>query len=136
MIKNCEKLQNYRVKYGKKGQILSEVCMIKKESFIVLFTCTSNVMKKVYLKGWFTHHQICCQDLLVSRTQKIQPDFFILASLLDRWVQHVNWLPPRTIAVQLFLVSPTNWFGRLQINLLIFGGRLGYFVWEELVFQA
>ena len=110
--------------------------MIKKESLIVLFTCTSNVMKKVYLKGWFTHHQICCQDLLVSQTQKIQPDFFILASLLDRGVQHVNWLPPRTIAVQLFLVSPTNWFGRLRINLLIFGGRLGYFVWEELVFQA
>ena len=31
--------------------------MIKKQRLKVLFT--SDVMKKVYLKGWFTRHQIC-----------------------------------------------------------------------------
>ena len=30
VLQNCEKLQNYRFKEDKKGQILSEVCMIKK----------------------------------------------------------------------------------------------------------
>ena len=30
VLQNCEKLQNYKFKYGKKEQILSEVCMIKK----------------------------------------------------------------------------------------------------------
>ena len=36
----------------------------KKQRLIVLFT--SDVMKKVYLKGWFTRHQISRQDLLVK----------------------------------------------------------------------
>ena len=31
---------------------------------------------------------------------------------------YVNWLPPRTIVCQLFIVPPTNWLGRLWINLL------------------
>ena len=29
--------------------------------------------------------------------------FFILASLLDRGMQRVNWLPPRTIVARVFL---------------------------------
>ena len=36
VLQNCEKLQNYRFKEGKKEQILSEVCMIKKQRLIVL----------------------------------------------------------------------------------------------------
>ena len=54
--------------------------------------------------------------------------FFILASLLiDRGMQHVNWLPPRTMVcfiklylgtVQLSIVSPTEWLERLWINLI------------------
>ena len=51
--------------------------MIKKECLIVLFA--SDVMKKVYLKDWFTRHQIRRQEILVKetcRTQKIPPDFF------------------------------------------------------------
>ena len=52
--------------------------------------------------------------------------FFILASLLDRGMQPVNFLPPRTIvcfinlylgAVQLSIVSPKEWLERLWINL-------------------
>ena len=38
--------------------------MIKKQRLIVLLT--SDMMKKGYLKGWFTRHQICRQDLLVK----------------------------------------------------------------------
>ena len=30
ILQNCEKLQNYRFKYGKKEQILSDDCMVKK----------------------------------------------------------------------------------------------------------
>ena len=40
VLQNCEILQNYRVKSGKKEQILSDVCMIKKECLIVLFIST------------------------------------------------------------------------------------------------
>ena len=36
---------------------------------------------------------------------------------------------------RIFRGCPTNWLGRLWINLLIFGGRLGYFVWEEYWFS-
>ena len=51
--------------------------------------------------------------------------FFILASLLDREMHCVNWLPPKTIvcfiksyfgAVQLSIVSPTEWLERLWLN--------------------
>ena len=89
--------------------------------------------KKVYLKGWFTRHQICHQDLLVLKVNlsntKNLAWFLILASLLDRGMQRVNfWMPwLRTIvwciklyfgAVQLSIVSPTEWLERLWINLI------------------
>ena len=32
VLQNCENLQNYRFKWGKKEQILSEVCMIIKRA--------------------------------------------------------------------------------------------------------
>ena len=37
----------------------------KIQHVIELFT--SDVMKKGYLKGWFTRHHICRQDLLVEK---------------------------------------------------------------------
>ena len=60
--------------------------------------------------------------------------FFILASLLDRGMECVNWLPLRTIvcfinlyfgAVQLSIVSQTELLERLWINLcvILFGNR-------------
>ena len=53
--------------------------------------------------------------------------FVILASLLDRGVEYINWLPPRTIvcfielyfgAVQLSVVSQTELLERLWIKLM------------------
>ena len=64
--------------------------------------------------------------------------FFIFASLLDRGMERVNWLPPRTIgcfiklyfgAVQLSIVSQTELLERLWIKLIKLrcsGGRLKY----------
>ena len=71
----------------------------KKQRLIALFT--SNVMY-IYLEAWFTRHQICHQDLLVLKVNlsntKLPAWFLILASLLDRGMQRVNfWLPLRTI---------------------------------------
>ena len=66
-------------------------------------------VSKVYLKGWFTRHYICHQDLLVLRVNlsntKNPAWFVILASLLDRGIQRVNWMPPRTIVARVFLKS-------------------------------
>ena len=42
-------MQNYRFKWGKKEQILSEACMIKGQHLIVLFN--SDVMKKGIFKS-------------------------------------------------------------------------------------
>ena len=74
----------------------------------------------------FTRHQICRQDLLVNKSKldehKKFSDCFILTFLLDRGMQRVNWLQPRTIvcciklcfgSVQLSIVSLTEWLERL-----------------------
>ena len=122
----------------------------KKQRLIALFT--SNVMY-IYLKAWFTRHQICHQDLLVLKVNlsntKLPAWFLILASLLDRGMQRVNfWLPLRTIfcwikvyfgAVQLSIVSPTECLERLQINLINtggVGGRLGLFCLGRICFPG
>ena len=62
VVKNCRVIA--RFKQGKKEQILTEVCMIKKTAphSTVFFRRD----EKVYLKGWFTRHQICRQDLLAK----------------------------------------------------------------------
>ena len=56
--------------------------------------------EKVCLKGWFRR-----QDLLVTKLVEHKKFglIFILASLLDRGMQRVNWLPPRTIVAHVFL---------------------------------
>ena len=53
----------------------------------------------------FTRHQIRRQDLLVKKLVEHKKSrlIFILASLLDRGMQRVNWLPPRTIVAHVFL---------------------------------
>ena len=100
----CEKLQNWGA---------------AEQRLIVLFS--SDVMKKsmfkrlVYTPPNLSPRFTCKVNL--SNT-KIRPDFFILASLLlDKGMEHVNWLPPRTIvcfiklyfgAVQLSIVSLTE----------------------------
>ena len=35
-----------------------------------------NSVKKVYLKDWFTQHQVCRTQIFYE-TQKIRPDFFL-----------------------------------------------------------
>ena len=100
VLQNCEKLQNDR---AKKEQILSEVCMIKK-GLIVLFT--GDVVRKSMFKRLLytppdSSPRFTCK-LNLSNT-KNPAWFFILASLLDRGMQRVNWLPPRTIVARVFL---------------------------------
>ena len=100
VLQNCEKLQNDR---AKKEQILSKVCMIKK-GLIVLFT--GDVLRK----SMFKRLVYTPPDLSPRFTSKLNLSntknpawFFILASLLDRGMQRVNWLPPRTIVARVFL---------------------------------
>ena len=116
-------MQNYRIKWGKKERILSQVCMIKKQRLRVLLT--SDVMKRVYLKAWFTRHQICRQDLLVKytcQTQKIRPDFFYFGlpftqrkatCKLAATEDYRMFIKLHFGAVQLSIVSPTEWLERL-----------------------
>ena len=97
VLQNCEKLQNYR---AKKEQILSEVCMIKK-GLLVLFTwdvSRKSMLKSLVYRPPDSSPRFTCK---LCRTQKIRPN--ILASLLVRGMQRVNWLPPRTIMARVFL---------------------------------
>ena len=103
VLQNCEKLQNYRLNRAKKEQILSEVCMIKK-GLIVLFTrdvLRKSMFKRLVYTPQDSSPRFTCK-LNLSNT-KNQAGFFILASLLDRGMQRVNWLPPRTIVARVFL---------------------------------
>ena len=125
VLQNCEKLQNDR---AKKEQILSKVCMIKK-GLIVLFT--GDVLRKSMFKRLvYTPPDSSprfTSKLNLSNT-KNPAWFFILASLLlDRGMERVNWLPPRTIvcfiklyfgAVQLSIVSKTELLERLWIKVI------------------
>ena len=102
VLQNCEKLQNYR---AKKEQILSEVCMIKKGLHIVLFTwdvLRKSMFKRLVYTPPDSSPRFTCIKLNLSNT-KNPAWFFILASLLDRGMQRVNWLPPRTIVARVFL---------------------------------
>ena len=101
VLQNCEKQQNDR---AKKEQILSKVCMIKK-GLIVLFT--GDVLRKSMFKRLvYTPPDSSprfTSKLNLSNT-KNPAWFFILASLLDRGMQRVNWLPPRTTVARVFLI--------------------------------
>ena len=100
IVKNCRIIGLNR----EREQILSEVCMMKK-GFIVLLTCW-DVMRKSMFKGLVymppdSSPRFTCKVNL-SNT-KNPAWFFILASRLDRGMQHVNWLPPRTLVARVFL---------------------------------
>ena len=57
VLQNCENCRIIGLNRAKKEQILSEVCMKKTAPHSTAYHC---------LKGWFTRHQICRQDLLGS----------------------------------------------------------------------
>ena len=100
IVKNCRIISLNR---AEKKKILSEVCMIKK-GLRVLFTW--DVMRKsMFVRLVYTPPDSSprfTNKLNLSNT-KNPAWFFILASLLDRGMQHVNWLPPRTILARVFL---------------------------------
>ena len=100
IVKNCRIIGFYR---AKKNKILSEVSMIKKGSHSIAFTW--DVMRKsmfkrlVYTPPDSSPRFTCKVNLLNTKNPAWS---FILASLLDRGIQHVNWLPPRTIVACVF----------------------------------
>ena len=100
IVKNCRIIGLNR---ARKEQILSEVCMIKK-GLIVLFTWDvlrkSKFKRLVYTPPGSSPRFTCKLNLPNTKNPAW---FFILASLLDRGVQRVNWLPPRTIVARVFL---------------------------------
>ena len=100
--------------------------MIKKVRLVVL--STSDVIYKKYISKAGLHAtrfvaKIYLYEKVNLSNTKNPAHFLILASLLDRGMQGVNfWLPLRTImcrielyfgAVQLSIVSPTGWLERL-----------------------
>ena len=104
LLQNCEKLQNYRFKEGKKEQNSVRGLYDKKGPQSTAFTW--DVMRKSMFKRMIytlpdSSPRFTCKVNL-SNT-KNPAWFFILASLLDRGIQRVNWLPPRTIVARVFL---------------------------------
>ena len=110
VLQNCEKLPNYRFKSCKKrtNSVWGLYDKKKKQRLIVLFT--SDVMKKsmfkrlVYTPPDLSPRFTCKVNL--SNT-KNPAWFFILASLLNRGMENVNLLPPRTIMcfIKFYLIS-------------------------------
>ena len=101
-LQTCEKLQNYSFKQGKKEQILSEVCIIKK-GLVVLFTW--DVMRKsMFKRPVYTSFvaKIYLWSKLVEH-KKSGLIFYFGLSFRQWKLQRVNWLPPRTIVARVFL---------------------------------
>ena len=99
IVKNC-RIIGQKKNRAKKEQILSEVCMIKK-GLLVLFTwdvSRKSMLKSLVYRPPDSSPRFTCK---LCRTQKIRPN--ILASLLVRGMQRVNWLPPRTIVARVFV---------------------------------
>ena len=97
---SCKIVKNFRIiVLNRAKKILSELCMIKKKQKTAPHSPVylRRDVWKVYLQGWFTRHQICHQDLLALKVNLSNPAWFlILASLLNRGMQRVNfWLPLR-----------------------------------------
>ena len=103
IVKNCWIIGLNR---AKKKEILSEVCMIKKGRR-VLFTW--DVMRKsmfkrlVYTPPDLSPRFTCKVNL--SNTKNLAW-FLILASLLDRRMERINCLLPRTMVCFIFRGSP------------------------------
>ena len=131
VFQNYEKLQNYRFKWGKKRTNSFQGLYDEKKRLIVLFT--SEVTKKSMFKRLVYTPTDLSPRFTWGLTGKANLSntknpgwFFILASLLDRGMECVNGLPPRTIvcfiklyfgAVQLSTVSQTELLERLWIKL-------------------
>ena len=125
IVKNCRIIGLNR---AKKEQILSEVCMIKKAapcSTVYLRRDEKSMFKRLVYTPPDLSPRLTCK---VNLSNTKNPAWcFILASLLDRGMERVNWLPPRTIvcfiklyfgAVQLSIVSQTELLERLWIKLI------------------
>ena len=107
IVKTCRILGLNR---AKKKKILSKVCMIKKKketaphSIVYLRRDEKNMFKRlVYTPPDLSPRFTCKVNL--SNT-KNPAWFFIFASLLDRRMERVNWLPPRTIVCFIFRGCP------------------------------
>ena len=60
-----------------------------------------NMFKRLVYTPQDSSPRFTCKVNLSNTKNKA--GFFILASLLDRGMQRVNWLPPRTIVARVFL---------------------------------
>ena len=117
IVKNCRIICLNR---AKKEHILSEVCMIKK-GLIVLFTW--DVLRKSMFKR-LVYSLYTPPDSSLRFTCKLNLSnaknpawFFILASVWDRGMQRVNWLPPRTIVARV-LCFLKLYFGVVQLSIV------------------
>ena len=97
LSQNCERLQNYRFKLGKKRTNSVRGLYDKKGP-------------ETWPETWRDETVYTPPDSSPRFTSNLNlPNtknpawFFILASLLDRGIQRVNWLPPRTIVARVFL---------------------------------
>ena len=103
VLQNCEKLQNYRFHQGKKRTSSVRGLYDKKgpHSTVYLRRDEKSMFKRLVYTLPDSWPRFNCKVNL-SNT-KNPAWFFILASVLDRGMQHVNWLPPRTIVARVFL---------------------------------
>ena len=101
IVKNCRIIGLNR---AKKNKIMSEVCMIKKDHMLLRLPETwwekSTFKRLVYMPPDSSPRFTSKVNLSNTKTPAW---FFILASLLDKGIQHVNWLPPRTTVARVFL---------------------------------
>ena len=109
-----KKLQNYSFKWGKNNKFCSRL-----DTVIDLFSSHlmyESIFKRLVCTPPDLSPKFTCKVNLTN--QKIRPNYYILAFLLDRGMQRVNWLKPRTIvcclklsfvAAQISIVSPTEY---------------------------
>ena len=104
VLQNCENCRIIGLNRAKKNKILSQVCMIKRGPHSTAFTWDV-IRKSMFQRLVYTPPdsppRFTCKVNLSNTKNPVW--FFILASLLDRGIQRVNWLPPRTIAARVFL---------------------------------
>ena len=99
---SCKIVKNCRIIGQKKNKFCPR--SDKEKDLIVLFTwdvLRKSMFKRLVYRPPDPSPRFTCK-LNLSNT-KNPTWFFILASLLDRGMQRVNWLPPRTIVARVFL---------------------------------
>ena len=102
IVKNCRILGLNR---ARKNKFCSRSVWLKRHTGIVLFSpdlTYKNTDKSIYLKDWFLSPRFTCKVNLWNtnlfwNTKNQARLFCILAFSLDRGMQRVNWLQPRTI---------------------------------------